>query len=404
VAGELNTEVQDDAAGCRALAEYLRKVAKSADEANQVFTRVQTDSEHLWTGRAGMAFRAAQEPNARDSNEVGKAAATYAVALDAFAADIDTVKARMSQARDVARQAGLITTSTVILPPGPGPSPHQTNGVPQTSNAFLPPQTVQQLAEHQQKQRTFEEVSGTVADARRIQAEAHNELETAVEDPLATLKTTKTWTMFVVGNGLSYVKASQTTANDLVKQADALDAKALEYQRKAWETDDPLLQRQYAASYEGFQREAVRAQSLSETLQRPIDAIPEGVRQRIEMNPGNSLEGETGWLKLGKGAARGVPLIGTGLTVASGVTDWAMGKPAGQAAGETTGSLAGGVVGGMAGAESGAAIGGAMGTVVPIAGNAAGAAIGGVVGGVAGGIIGSLSGTQAADNLMGVKQ
>lgn len=403
MAGELNTEVQDDAAGCRALAEYLRKVAKSADEANKVFTRVQADSEHLWTGRAGMAFRAAQEPNARDSNEVGKAAATYAVALDAFAADIDTVKARMSQARDVARQAGLITTSTVILPPGPGPSP-KTNRAPQAPDTSLPPQTVQQLADHQQKQHTFEEVSGTVADARRIQAEAHNKLETAVEDPLATLKATKTWTMFVVGNGLSYVKASQTTVNDLVKHADALDAKAEEYQAKAWQTDDPLLQRQYAASYEGFQREAVRAQNVSEKLQRPIDFIPEGVRQKIEMNAGNSLEGETGWLKLGKGAARGVPLIGTGLTVVSGVADWAMGKPAGQAAGETTGSLAGGVVGGMAGAESGAAIGGAMGTVVPIAGNAAGAAIGGVVGGVAGGIIGSLSGTQAADNLMGVKQ
>ncbi len=411
MAGELNIEVHDKPDECRATANYLRSLAEAADEACGLFKRGQTESESLWVGQAGMEFRASQTPNVQDSSEVAGMAGTFAKALDAFAGDIDTVRARLQQARQVAHEAELITTRTAILPPGPGPS-----AVPPTASGSDSPNASpqrqatdqaheQQVADHQRKQRAFQEVTGTVSDARKFQAEAHGRLTAATIDPLATLKATKTWGVFVVGHGLSYIKATQTTANDLMEKARRLDVKVEQYKSMAWATEDPLLKSQYGAMAEGFQREALTSQQAAETVKRPINGVPESVRQGIESNPGNGIKGgQTGWLRLGKGAARGVPVIGTGLTVASGATDVAMGKPVGQAAGETGGSLAGGVVGGVAGAESGAIIGGAIGTVVPVAGNAAGAAIGGVVGGVAGGMIGSLSGTQAADAAMGVEQ
>lgn len=410
MAGELSTEVHDDPNGSRTVAAYLRKVAESADHANQSFVRVQSESESVWAGTAGKAFRTAQTSNVEDSNQVAGVAGTFARALDAFAADIDTVRARLDQARGVAGSAGLITTPTVILPPGPAdPAPGGASAGGSYAQKPDPQSPAaqhhrQQLLDHQQKQQAFDEVTATVTEARALQAKAHHELEAATVDPLATLKATKSWTMFVVGNGLSYVKASETTASDLMKKADAFDKRANEYEAMASKEEDPLLRRQYEASHERFQRESTRAQNAAENVRRPIRGIPRGARHAIEANPGNFIEGgETGWLRLGKGVARGAPVVGTALTVASGAGDWLMGKPAGQAAGETGGSLAGGVAGGMAGAEAGAVIGGSLGTLVPVAGNVTGAAVGGVVGGVAGGMIGSLSGTQAADDLMGVK-
>lgn len=410
MAGELSTEVHDDPDGSRTVATYLRKVAESADNANKSFTRVQSESESVWKGNAGMAFRAAQTSNVEDSNKVAGITGTFARALDAFATDIDTVKARLNQARDVARSAGLITTATAILPPGPpdaAPGDGQTGSFAQKPDPQSPAaqQHRQQLVDHQNKQQAFDEVTATVTDARTLQAKAHHELEAATVDPLATLKTTKSWTMFVVGNGLSYVKATQTAANDLEEKADEFGRKAEKFQAKAWAEEDPLLQRQYGELFDGYRREAVRTQNSAEKLESPIHRIPEDVRQMIQSSPGDRIEGgATGWLRLGKGAARGVPVIGTTLTVASGVGDWLMGKPPGQAAAETGGSLLGGVVGGMAGADAGAIIGGSAGTVVPVEGNIAGAAVGGVVGGVAGGMIGSLSGVRVADKLMGVEQ
>lgn len=85
-------------------------------------------------------------------------------------------------------------------------------------------------------------------------------------------------------------------------------------------------------------------------------------------------------------AARGVPFVGTGLIVASGSADVAMGKPVGQVVAETGAGLGGGVVGGMAGAAIGSAIFPGVGTVV---------------GGVVGGVIGSITATEGVGRAMG---
>lgn len=301
MAGELNIEVHEKPDECRATANYLRSLADAADEACGLFKRGQTESESIWVGQAGMEFRRSQTPNVQDCSEVAGMAGAFAKALDAFADDIGTVRARLQQALQVAQEAALITTRTAILPPGPGPSAANPTAQGSDSPNTSPQQQAadraqqQQVADHQRKQEAFQEVTGTVSDARKFQAEAHGRLTAATIDPLATLKATKTWSVFVVGHGLSYIKATQTTANDLMQKADNLDEKVKGYRTKAWATEDPLLKSQYGAMVEGFQREALTSQQAAETVGRPIKGIPESVRQGIEMNPGNGIKGgETG--------------------------------------------------------------------------------------------------------------
>lgn len=52
-----------------------------------------------------------------------------------------------------------------------------------------------------------------------------------------------------------------------------------------------------------------------------------------------------------------MPILGTGLAIASGAADYATGTPLEQAAAETGANIAGGASGGVAGAEIGGMIG-----------------------------------------------
>lgn len=124
--------------------------------------------------------------------------------------------------------------------------------------------------------------------------------------------------------------------------------------------------------------------------------VPRGVRQAIAANPGSMLEDSSGLLKLGKGALKGVPYIGTGFTLVLGGIDVADGsRTVVQATAEASLTIAGGAVGSMTGMELGAAAG----SVVPLVGTV----VGGVIGALAGEVVGSFAGGQAGDALTGAK-
>lgn len=400
MAGELNTEVLDDPAACRATADGLERLKNGVQGTGDVAYRERGKSESFWQGTAADACRGELTDLGKDSDNLEDVVDTTKRALTVFADRIDTVRARMDQARHVASQGGLIVTAEAILPPGPAPG-----AAPQRPSGPISPQAEAQLSQHndahnaamqafQAKQAAFQEASATVIDARQQQEDAHRDLDNGMQDRLATIKKMKTYGMFVASNSLSIAKTRQTQANDFFEKAGKIEnhsRRMLEIARDPASAGATRAAAERAAQASGAGSEVTRAQGVQYQLK-----APNWLRTGVEANPGNYIEDGTALLKLGKGIARGMPFLGAGVTIASEAWDVSMGKNPGVAAAETGASIGGGAVGGMAGAEVGAAIG----TLI-CPGPAT--VVGGVVGGVAGGMIGGMSATQGVDQAMGEK-
>lgn len=125
MAGELNTEVKSDPASCRATAAWLGRLSPGVDDASNAIHGARSTSEFCWQGAAAEAFRDSLSPMTKDADELAAIIDRVRQALEIFADEIDTVRARLVQAREVAMAARLIVTPTAILPPGPGLIRHQ---------------------------------------------------------------------------------------------------------------------------------------------------------------------------------------------------------------------------------------------------------------------------------------
>ena len=113
----LETAVQGDPASLRATAGWLRELARAAEEAGTIARGASTTSESGWTGPAADSFRATVGATLGEVDEIAATNTSAAAALDAHAADLETVKARMAQAVAVARGAGLTVFGTQICEP-----------------------------------------------------------------------------------------------------------------------------------------------------------------------------------------------------------------------------------------------------------------------------------------------
>ncbi|MFC7343258.1 hypothetical protein [Saccharopolyspora griseoalba] len=384
MAGELNTEVRDDPASCRGMADWLSKLAPAVEELGDAVYRQRGESESFWEGTAGQACRAELTRQGKDGDTLEELITQVRRALLEFAGEVDSVRSQFDRARDVGRSGGLIVTATAILPPGPapGPGPQPLPAGPVSPQAQAKHDAASQahssaVAAFERKRKAFEEASGIVERARNQQADAHVALDKAMKDPLEGVKKLKTYAMYAVGNGLSWIKTTQTTANDLLESHSEMKSATKTMQaRAATMTGSPAMR-------ELAEKAAARGAELSDDLksqytqvQRMNSAIPAKARNAIEQNPGNLIKSGSTAAKVSKNVLRGMPYIGTGLTIASGGADVAMGKDPWNAAADTAASLGGSIAGGMA-------TGAAVGSVFPGAGNV----VGGVVGGVAGGLI-----------------
>ncbi|RRO17642.1 hypothetical protein EIL87_10230 [Saccharopolyspora rhizosphaerae] len=383
MAGELNTEVRDDPASCRSVADWLGQLAPGVGQLGDSVYRQRGESESFWEGTAGQACRGELTRQGEDGDTLEQLVTKARQALTDFAGKIDSVKAQFEQARSVARTGELVVTATAILPPGPAPGP-----VPQPPTGPASPQAQAQhnaasqahaaaSAQYERKRRAFEEASGIADRARNQQADAHVALDKAMKDPQESVKKLKTYAMYAVGNGLSWVKTTQTTANDLLESSKKMESAASTMQaRAATMTHSPAMR-------ELAERAAARGTDMAADIkgqyaqvQRMNSAIPEKARTAIEQNPGNLVKSGSTVGKVSKNVLRGLPYVGTGLTLASGGADVAMGKDPWNATADTAASLGGSIAGGMA-------TGAAVGTVFP----GAGTVVGGVVGGIAGGLV-----------------
>lgn len=379
MSGELNTEVHDDPSSCRETADWLKRLQPGVCRVGDVVHRQRSASESFWQGTAGEACRVSLLGQGNDADELEKQLGQVKHALLAFAGVIDGVRSSMNDAREAAAAAKLILTPTAILPPEPvaeSASPL----APQQHEAFT-----KALKGYGSKQEAFENVKGIVDAARSRQQEAHSALDKAMQDPLATLKTTKTWTMFVVGHGLGTVKGSFETANELFEKSDRWNAAAETIQARAEQKPGSLRTLGMNAAETGKNR-ANDAAARATAASKFGGTVPTRLGQMISANPSRWITDGGAVTKAGSKFLRGVPFLGSGLSIASGIGDVALGKDPVEAGEDTAANIGGGAVGGWAGAAIGTAICPGVGTVI---------------GGVAGGITGSMAATEGVSAIRG---
>ena len=269
----------------------------------------------------------------KDADELAAVVGRTRQTLDAFANEIDTVRSRMRQAREVAAAARLIVTPTAILPPGPGPGAAPTHPMgpmnPPAEAAYTEAVAAHQaaVAAHAAKVAAFTEASATVGEARQMEADAHRKLDAAMNQGDVDTGALKTVGMAVVGAGLGTIGGLQNAANDLLRQAEKISDHANRMQALAVEATA-------AHSTRGAAAQAARAALDGEArtraeagrYERPIRTIPEPIRQGIGNNPGNYIRDGNRWVGLGQSVGKRLPYVGTGVTIVSGGADVAMGK------------------------------------------------------------------------------
>ncbi|HEX5402337.1 MAG TPA: hypothetical protein VFX16_08555 [Pseudonocardiaceae bacterium] len=389
---DIDTLVNGNAAACRQAADWLGRAAAGVDANGSAIGKAQATSESCWQGSAADGFRDHIGNLGTDADQLSASALTVRQALDAFAADLDTVNARIAQARSVASAAGLTLTPTTIEAPGPGPG--RVYGPIPAQEAI---EFYQAQAMYNGKLTAFREARTTVTEARQLESEAHTQLTGPMRDSTNRVRSLATIGSGLTGAGLTVVQEVQGAANELYDAADNIAQHAQRMQQLA--VDSELTDAGRAAAARAGQLASAGAQETAAEaarMEKAVDKVPESVRDLIAKNPGALLEDSSGLLKLGKGALKGIPYVGTGAALLFGGIEVADGSETpGQAVAETGMSLAGGIAGGMAGME----VGSIVGSVVPIVGTTAG----GVIGTIAGSIIGSLSGGKAGDQLTGVR-
>jgi HPt (histidine-containing phosphotransfer) domain-containing protein len=311
-------------------------------------------------------------------------------ALNAFAADLDTVNARITQARSVASAAGLTVTPATIEAPGSAPTHPIGPVVGQDATAFY-----QAQAAYNTKVSAFNEAQTTVNDARKVETQAHSNLTGPMQDASNTTQNLVTISSIATGAGLGILSGTQGAANDLYNEAEDISSHAQRMEQLALDSELTDAGRA-AAARAGMLANAGAAETSAQAakIENAVGKVPEPIRNFIAKNPGALAEDSSGLLKLGNGVLKNLPYVGTGATILFGGLEVLDGsKTPLQATAETGLSLAGGAAGAMAGAELGAAAG----SVVPFLGTAAG----GIIGGIAGGLIGSLAGGKAGDQITG---
>jgi pimeloyl-ACP methyl ester carboxylesterase/uncharacterized protein YukE len=179
----------------RAYAQRVRGFGTATERvvSGQYAARNQAASE--WEGRASEAFQGWANRQGRDGDALAQLFPAVARAVDLWCDQINTVKSRMDQAKQVAHEGQLAVFDPLIYPPKPLPTASQ-DSLPGTD---LPPtQTEADAARALQakQEAAFAEVQATVKQARKLELNAHEKLVrtlSSIKDSLKNIPQAATW-------------------------------------------------------------------------------------------------------------------------------------------------------------------------------------------------------------------
>lgn len=117
----LDIHFDTDINGVHDFADSFRKLGQHAHGVGTDVNAAKSNSAQDWGGRSGPAFRSAMTDFRGAADKLDGGAQKLGQGIDNYADQMNHVKSRLQQARNVAAQAGLRTSNTQILEPGPGP-------------------------------------------------------------------------------------------------------------------------------------------------------------------------------------------------------------------------------------------------------------------------------------------
>ncbi|MBE9374931.1 hypothetical protein IQ251_10800 [Saccharopolyspora sp. HNM0983] len=256
--------------------------------------------------------------------------------------------ARSTTSGEVAAQAGLSLTPTVIEHPGPEPAKMPMNG-PGPDTTERTPGEEQAIAGYQAKVEAFNEASATVKEARRKEESAHDSLQSA-------LKMTKSLPESLVPQGWAWAPVVTGAYSGAYATAKALNKIADSAQQKA-DSARALLDKPGLSPAE--RQQALRGYLDGEGKARPASTGAQSAQRLDDMIPGNP--------KVKEGLStsiKGAGVVGLATTGASVYQDIQKGVPKDKAitkGAASTGASAG-VGAGMTALAAGGYIGGVAAT------------------------------------------
>ncbi|MEV0697204.1 hypothetical protein AB0I53_04700 [Saccharopolyspora sp. NPDC050389] len=196
----IDTHVLGDPGSVRASAQWLRAMAAAAHNSGTDIRKAGGQSESGWTGPAADAFRGLMAQAAPQVDGLSGNFEGAARAMEAHATDLDTVRARMDQARGVALAAGLpVTETTICEPPGPPPSapaPLPKGRCPSTAEQQAFDAGNQAITDYAGKCAAYEECARTAAEARQTENDSQ---ATLLGELKAKAQSWMTWADFASG-------------------------------------------------------------------------------------------------------------------------------------------------------------------------------------------------------------
>lgn len=176
----VDVHVKSEPSSCRELAAWLRTLAANNHAAADAAFKSSSSSESVWEGEAAEAFRSQQYEAGRDIDELADGIEWVIRGLEQFADDIDTVRDGMQQCINMAHEAGLIVTGSVIHEPEAG-SP--TTGTPKGMGGDMPgldPHSAERSA-LEEKHKAYQSILASADDKRRLERTAHRSLAKALD-------------------------------------------------------------------------------------------------------------------------------------------------------------------------------------------------------------------------------
>ena len=354
----IDLKVAGDENSCRATAQQLTSLADGIHNGGTAFHTARSESENLWHGSAGDAFRDRMQPIGQHTDDIANQSRTAGQALHEFADDLTTVKARMNQARQIAQSAGLLVNGDSIAdakapPPVQGPAP--SGGQP-----AMTPEVAQARADSQRQQQAYQQAQQTVSDARKLEQNAHNELErkmTAWQTMLKDASDQKYW--LVAGVGTGSVGTAIARANKWAEVAQARGEQAQIWRSVADRLKDPYDISRSAAQAGVYEKDAAKFESLlksDSTLTAGLRGTKIGDLLKASVD---DIPGVTG--KLGSVAEK-IPVVGGLLALGQTGYDIAADKDKSVGAvAKHVGADMGGFVAGTAATEGALALAGTVG-------------------------------------------
>ncbi|GAA3588630.1 hypothetical protein GCM10022222_86300 [Amycolatopsis ultiminotia] len=405
----LNTTVNGSSGTCTAAADWLHTVADAGHHAAGNVRNARSGAEAGWHGPASQAFQESIDNIDVTADDMANWAASTERGLREFASSLDAVIARMNDALAKAHAGDLRVDGPFIVEPDP--IPMNKPGTPievctaggGTRAVGIYEGDVKQynslVADHNTKVAVYNECKAIVDAARTTEGNAHQALRQAIQPPSGRLDIDayKVGTT-TIARVNSYISSFENPRMEALQKAQRAATSAQFFDGWANGTlinmtpeDKALLKwaadesRGNKASYE------TRAQQF----EKYVKDVPPKVRDWIAKYPGKGqlhvLPEDAGLgLKAGQKLAKGMPYVGSLLTVGNEAYSAYKGEQTwGKAVADSGGLIVGGALGGIAASAAAGAIYGA-----PLG------PVGSFVVGTAGGIAGAIGGQAVTDWLV----